>query len=456
MSSPYSSQDSFAFGLYEQPDRFDWTQQDGTEVVQERVAADITREDTVETDPFCQQRTQLPAEKLGFCPLSDWDEDNLYDEDPPSYIHYLIEWKVTVNNRMVSKDTEPDVVIEPASYWRLILKPKLEKLLCKKLAKNRPIKSEDTNVVVSVTERSQRDLNKRFDDTDIDWRVVERQLLKWAELFRAGKKLRLNFSFNYVETSQLVVALSRTTDKRGSSATKQMLAQRAEQLGGEQESSGQPSVWRDVYSLMRCPGPPCHLGPHCWRDPIGKKHYKLKTHHLKSLIRYVEQGYELRTHENVPEDIREQLYAEEQQWLERRQKTSSTSAGNFPPINITNVLPPQAYQPPFATSPTRTPPLNILSTSSPVNRLDIPGPRDVAVRDYSHWHQSKVNDEILKVEFQKACDVTLADGLDLEQVHDDQDPDFFIDKGVKRGIARRFVNDIEPWVKRYKRAEITE
>src|ERR1700728_4103281 len=104
---------------------------------------------------------------------------------------------------------QPDVVVAPASYWRLILKPKLEKLLCKKLAKNRPIKSEDTNVVVSVTERSQRDLTKRFDDTDIDWGVVERQLLKWAELFRAGKKLRLNFSFNYVETSQLLVALSR-------------------------------------------------------------------------------------------------------------------------------------------------------------------------------------------------------------------------------------------------------
>ena len=249
--------------------------------------------------------------------------------------------------------------------------------------------------------------------------VVERQLLKWAELFRAGKKLRLNFSFNYMETSQLLATSSRKADKRGSSATKQMLAERAEQLSGEQESSGHPSVWRDVYSLMRCPGPPCHLGPHCWRDPIGKKHYKLKTHHLKSLIRYVEQGYELQTHEDVPEDIREQLYGEEQQSLERRQKSNSTAAGNLPPINITNVLPPQAYQPPLAASPARSPPSDLTSTSIPVSRLDIPGPRDIAVRDYSHWQQSKVDDEMLKVEFQKACDATLADGLDLEQVHED-------------------------------------
>lgn len=181
-----------------------------------------------------------------------------------------------------------------------------------------------------------------------------------------------------------MAASSRKADKRGSLATKQMLAKRAEQLGGEQESSGHPSVWRDVYSLMRCPRPLCHLGPYCWRNPIGKKHYKLKTHHLKSLIRYVEQGYKLQTYKDVPKGIREQLYTEEQQSLERRQKASSTSIGNFPSINITNVLPPQVYQPPRAASPARSPPLDLPSTLALVSRLDIPSPYDVAVRDYSH------------------------------------------------------------------------
>jgi hypothetical protein len=129
---------------------------------------------------------------------------------------------------MVSKDIEQDVVLAPSAYWGLFLQPKLEKLLYKKLAKNRPVKSEDTNIVVSVTERSQRDLTKRFDDTDIDWRVVERQLVAWGELFRAGKKLRLYLSFNHVETSQPSVTLSRKADKRGaSSTTQQMLIERA-------------------------------------------------------------------------------------------------------------------------------------------------------------------------------------------------------------------------------------
>ncbi len=85
--------------------------------------------------------------------------------------------------------------------------------------------------MISITERSQRDLTKRFNNTNIDWTVIERQLVVWGELFRTGKKLRLNLSFNYVETSQPSAILSRKTDKRdGLSTTQQMLTERATQL----------------------------------------------------------------------------------------------------------------------------------------------------------------------------------------------------------------------------------
>ena len=47
-------------------------------------------------------------------------------------------------------------------------------------------------------------------------------------------------------------------------------------------------------------------------------------------------------------------------------------------------------------------------------------------------------------------EVTLQDGLDLEQVYGDQNVAFFIKSGIKPGIARRFISDIERWVKRYK------
>jgi hypothetical protein len=115
-------------------------------------------------------------------------------------------------------------------------------------------------------------------------------------------------------------------------------SERAAQLDAEGESSGQSSIWQEVYSLMRCPGPPCDLGPHCWRDPFGKRHYKLRTHHLRALIEFVEHGNTLQSHEDVPEQIREQLFKEERQRVERQPKAASCSTP-FPPINITNVLP---------------------------------------------------------------------------------------------------------------------
>jgi hypothetical protein len=52
--------------------------------------------------------------------------------------------------------------------------------------------------------------------------------------------------------------------------------------------------------------------------------------------------------------------------------------------------------------------------------------------------------------YQKACDATLLEMLDLEQVYEDQDPDFFIQSGVKRGMARRIVSDIGRRAELYK------
>jgi hypothetical protein len=175
-------------------------------------------------DPFefsSQQNTQ--ANKLELCPYADWDPDRAYDEDPPIYIHYSIEWKIAVNNRAImSKDTEQDLVLEPAAHWEHILEPKLKNALLKK---KRPLTSEDTTVAVSVTDRKERDLMKRFDDTSIDWPVIQKQLLLWGELFRAGKKLRLILSFNYVDTS---TSLLRGRNLRSrASTTNLMLADRA-------------------------------------------------------------------------------------------------------------------------------------------------------------------------------------------------------------------------------------
>jgi hypothetical protein len=152
------------------------------------------------------------------------------------------------------------------------------------------------------------------------------------------------------------IPVSSSSRKGGSSSTtQQMLDERAARLDAEQDTSGQPSIWREGYNLMRCPVPPCHLWPHCWRDPGGKKHYRLKTHRLKGHIRYVEQDCELQTHDDVPEDIRHQLYAEEQQRLERKQTATAVSPPSITPINITSVLPGQPHEASLPTTQAGTP-----------------------------------------------------------------------------------------------------
>lgn len=136
---------------------------------------------------------------------------------------------------------------------------------------------------MSVNDRKQRDLKKRFNSLDIDWMAAEKQLLAWGQLYTRGKELRLVIVFHCIEDD-----LSRSEKRGKSSVTKKMLNERDAQLDAEEYLSGQQSIWRAVYSLMRCPSPSCHLGPHCWQDPHGKRHCQLRTHHLKRLVGYVE------------------------------------------------------------------------------------------------------------------------------------------------------------------------
>lgn len=209
------------------------------------------------------------SDEAGFLPVIDQEDGGTWDGQSVNCIHYQIEWRVTLNNRVVTKDTEQNLALPPSSYWKNI-NEKAGSLLRRKIARDRRVRPDDTTIVVSVKDCSQQDLTKRFESTDIDWTTVEQQLLAWDHLYRLGKKLLLQISINYIDDSG---ALSSGCDKRGkSSNTKRRLADRDARIDAEQ-SSGQYPVWRDVYRVMRCPGPPCrHEGQYCWQDPEGKKH----------------------------------------------------------------------------------------------------------------------------------------------------------------------------------------
>jgi hypothetical protein len=63
---------------------------------------------------------------------------------------------------------------------------------------------------------------------------------------------------------------------------------------------------------------------------------------------------------------------------------------------------------------------------------------------------SRVKRDDLREGVQRIRDIALKDGLDLVQIHQDQDPDFFINDGVQAGVAKRFVREIPDWVEQYK------
>ena len=57
----------------------------------------------------------------------------------------------------LTNDTEQNLALAPSAFWTTTLKSKLLQLLEKKTPRNTSYESDETNIVVSVTDRSQRD-----------------------------------------------------------------------------------------------------------------------------------------------------------------------------------------------------------------------------------------------------------------------------------------------------------
>lgn len=162
--------------------------------------------------------------------------------------------------------------------------------------------------------------------------------------------------------------------------------------------------------------------------PEGQKHYKLRTTHLERLIDYVDDGGILDGHDDVPRDIRRDLALESQAGRKLKKGDVSTTGLPYPPT-ITNVLPGLNGS---ASTVTSSPPRPLSD-----DPLIIAGPRESAVREYCNWLESRVTEENYKV--------TLDNHLDLELILEDPDSDFFVQRGIRIGTARRFLRDINKW-----------
>jgi hypothetical protein len=157
----------------------------------------------------------------------------------------------------------------------------------------------------------------------------------------------------------------------------------------------------------------------------------------------MQKGHKVETHADLPKNVREELYAEERQALERRKKTTRTSAANHPPINITMLPAPSHQTSNVVSSPAETPAPDMSSKTTLIIHLDIPGFLDVHVEEYCAWQESRFKRPSLKVEYKKATDVIIRDAMDLGLIRQDPNPDFLTKKGVLSGVAKHIVGDID-------------
>ena len=84
-----------------------------------------------------------------------------------------MEWKLILNKRAAAKQTEENLVVAPSAFWGEELASKIADIV---QSTGKSYKADATTVVISVNDRSERDITKHFKKLQINWTVVERQL----------------------------------------------------------------------------------------------------------------------------------------------------------------------------------------------------------------------------------------------------------------------------------------
>ena len=402
--------------------------------------------------PRRRRHNQTVRPKLQLLNLEEWDENNTYDEDPPTCLHYTIVWSAIRGKEELVRDTEPDLVLRPSAYWQLILQRRVERLVQNRLGDDSTSKVDHVVAIVSLSGRSEPKLVKHF-DTGIGWQCIEKRLTQWSDQFQSGKRLTVDLTLHYVEPNHQP---SGSSSKRGvaqrrgcgvtSSATQRMRSRLSSQVNAEEESTGEAAKWPHFYSVMRCPDA-CSKGPHCLVDPITKKHTKMFPHHLEDLIHHKNLSVEkFQSQSDVPDDFRRQILAEEQQRRGTDHSKSFKSSSGLTPITINNHFPDRGSF--SASAVTSGEAIGPDLTTEP---SELPSPLDQAVRDYSEWQKSRVSDTAWKADMDNACDIVLAQRRDLRRIHVKRDVSFLLEKSVPIGAAERFVDDIPLWNKRRRR-----
>ncbi|KAJ9601891.1 hypothetical protein H2200_013606 [Cladophialophora chaetospira] len=394
-----------------------------------------------------RKRQRTLRNKLPLLQLEEWERERVYNEEPPICVHYAVDWKICLDDKQISKNSERNVVLEPASFWQAILRPRLEGMVEKKMGHVQNAQPYETIIVTSVTARGEHDLTHEFEGLGIDWTDVNSQLIDWSNLFQDGKKLRIDLTFYY--RSQGPSPSGPSVARRGGrgrlSVTQQRIQERSARLQAEEETEGRASTWAEVYQKVRCPSA-CPKGPHCFIDEEDpeRTHYKLYTLHLRRLVKHKLEGGKFDSQGDIPDDLRRDLYAEADRANARKRTARRTSPAGPVPVTINNNFPEQSSVGPLSATKVSADGRGSADLLSPVI---VSGHHDVAVHNYSTWLQSRYDGTIYKEAIVAAEQLVQNRMLGLDHLHEDRNWQFLVNEGIPVGIARRFVCDIKLYFK---------
>lgn len=87
-----------------------------------------------ELDHGTSPHSQLPPVPgaLPFLDYHRWASDQSYDEQPPRWLLYTMQWKLTLNSRKAMEQTEQNLAIAPSDFWKEVLSFKVDGIVASK------------------------------------------------------------------------------------------------------------------------------------------------------------------------------------------------------------------------------------------------------------------------------------------------------------------------------------
>ncbi|KAK4245795.1 hypothetical protein C7999DRAFT_42690 [Corynascus novoguineensis] len=260
---------------------------------------------------------------------------------------------------------------------------------------------DDTKVVLSVTDRKMANITKRYPKLEVEWKYVSKQIQEWSKFLADGKKITVMVTFYYQSVD------AGKAGRGGATANQQ-----------------------------------AELDQNCWM-----------------LADHMQAGKPLNGHDDDAEREREEReHKERAKTRKRRRRDSDGSVAGGTCIMANQChrcVAGSGVAPNLPTSPSIVFPTSpsIVFPTSPLIQLDLP--REVAVREYSAWHQDQVCTDEQKQHYDAARELTLKQCYDLNilTINPKKMYSFYIRNGIPDGVAWRFVGDVKAFLVDRERAQ---